>query len=150
MRSHRLACLLLAVVAWSAACQSTAMIPEGAESARARVSGSVTTPTGTALDRVLVTVHLPAAIYSRGYTYLSGTTGADGRFQADVVRLLVAPVIALPDTITAYVVATESGGQYKAGTDGRFPTDSMPVLIQFWPAHQTPMPSVVQMRLAVP
>ena len=140
---------ILGVAMCPAACQPTPTTPIGIETARARVSGSVATPGGTLLSNVLVAIHLPVTIAPLGYRVEPGTTGSDGQFQADVVRL-GAPTIAVPDTITAYVVATASGPQYKPSAGGAFPTDSVPVRVQFWPAGQAPVPSVTQLRVVIP
>jgi hypothetical protein len=113
--------------------------------------GIVMRPDGTPLSQVLVTVHLLDSIYRKGYAYTSATTGTDGRFQAaDVVRLAVAPSLGSMDTVTAYVVANASGAIYKPGVDGAFPTDSVSVLIRFYPEGQAPTASTVIVRVAVP
>lgn len=147
MRSRSSAYLLLAAL--SIACQPAGTSPLGTETARARVTGTVTTAAGAVLEQVLVTVHLPPDIARLGYVYAPATTGSDGQFTADVVRN-GAPPIALLDTITVYVVATASGPQYTAAASGSFPTDSVRVRVQFWPFRLAPVPSAVQVRLALP
>ena len=148
MRAGSSVYLLPGLAALSIACQAAGTSPLGTETARARVTGTVTNAAGAALGQVLVTVHLPPDIARLGYVYAPGTTGTDGQFIADVVRS-GAPPIALLDTISVYVVAIANGAQYSAGPGGGFPTDSVRVRLQFWPAGQTPAPSAVQLQLAV-
>ena len=150
MRSRCFVYRAVCAIACSAACQSATDTYPFAEAARARVTGSVITPAGAPLDDVLVAISLPTSVVRLGYTSAPGMTGSTGQFQSEVVRLKGAPAFAAPDTISGYAVATAIGRQYKAGAGGGFPTDSVPVAVQFTPSGQTPATTVVQVRLTIP
>jgi hypothetical protein len=150
-RTSYVALLTAMVLCASLSCTSTAPLVDGFVAARARVSGRVLRPDGTPLAQVLVTVHLPDSVYRMGYQYQSATTESDGRFQAaEVLRLTIARPLGGLDTLTAYVVATASGGFYKAGTGGAYPTDSTSVVIRFYDSRQEPVPTAAIVRVTVP